>query len=324
MSNSPFLNDIETFMLARRYSKRTIKTYLTWIRSYILFNNKQHPSELGQADVERFLTHLAVDRTVSASTQSLALNALAFLYNKFLERPLGELGAFRRSNRPPKLPTVLTTEEIAALLNATPPQYQLMLGILYGSGLRRMELARLRTADVDIDMKQIRVWNGKGFKHRFVTLAEELIPPINRQIIRVKHLLEEDLANDDYAGVWMPDALSRKYPNANRSLAWQYFFPANRLSLDPHSGKVRRHHIDESMINKVVKQSAKAASIEKIVSAHTLRHSFATHLLQSGIDIRTVQQQLGHADVKTTEIYTHILKQGADGVKSPLSYLLDK
>ncbi|MEH6456528.1 MAG: integron integrase [Cocleimonas sp.] len=324
MTKSPFLTEISDFMMARRYSKRTVKTYLTWIRAYINFNQKQHPSNLGSSDVERFLTHLAVNRGVSASTQSIALNSLAFLYNKFLELPLSDMSAFRRSNKQAKLPTVLTQDEMALLLNAVPQQYQLLLGLLYGSGLRRMELVRLRVNDIDTSMKQIRIWNGKGFKHRLTTLAVELIPSIEIQKSRVDLILKEDLQNASYAGVWMPDALARKYKGANKALGWQYLFPSVKLSIDPESSLIRRHHIDESILNKIIKQAGKTAGIQKNISSHTLRHSFATHLLQNGVDIRTVQSQLGHADVKTTEIYTHILKQGADGVKSPLSQILGK
>lgn len=323
MYKSPFLTEIHDFMMVRRYSKRTIKTYITWIRAYINFHNKQHPSEMGKPEVVAFLTYLAVDRRVSASTQTLGLNALAFLYNKFLESPLGDLSDFKRAKRQKKIPTVLTQMEVALLLEVVPSQYKLLLGLLYGSGLRRMELVRLRVNDIDTTMKQIRIWNGKGFKHRFTTLALELIPAIESQRKRVELTLTEDLQNPHYSGVWMPNALARKYKNANKSLDWQYFFPSVRLSVDPESGKLRRHHIDESIINKVIKKAGKSAGIQKTISSHTLRHSFATHLLQNGVDIRTVQSQLGHSDVKTTEIYTHILKQGADGVKSPLSYLFE-
>jgi integron integrase len=315
------LNEISDFMMARRYSKRTIKTYLLWIRSFILFSDKQHPSKLGVSDVERYLTHLAVERRVAASTQALALNSLVFLYSKFLEQPLGNISAFRRSKKQTKLPTVLTQSEVKLLFEQVPFQYQLLFGLLYGSGLRRMEAVRLRTDDLDVDLKQVRVWNGKGFKHRLTTLAVELLPLIEVQIKRVECFLINDRKNKAFAGVWMPDALDRKYRHANKSLAWQYLFPAMRLSVDPETGDVRRHHLDESMVNKVIKKAGRDAGIRKTISTHTLRHSFATHLLQSGADIRTVQQQLGHADVKTTEIYTHVLKQGADGVKSPLSCL---
>lgn len=323
MYQSPFLTEISDFMLVRRYSKRTIKTYLNWIRSFIIFCDKQHPSTLSMSDVERYLTHLAVNRNVSASTQALALNSLIFLYNKFLEQPLGDVSAFKRSKKQAKLPVVLTQNEVRLLFDNIPFQYQLLFGLLYGSGLRRMEAVRLRTADIDTNLKQIRVWNGKGFKHRFTTLAVELLPMIDLQIKKVESLLIKDQKNKMFKGVWMPDALERKYRHANKSVAWQYLFPANRLSVDPESGCVRRHHLDESMINRVIKKAGRDAGIRKIISSHTLRHSFATHLLQSGADIRTVQQQLGHSDVKTTEIYTHILKQGADGVKSPLSDLFD-
>ncbi len=283
--------------------------------------DKQHPSKLGLSDVERYLTHLAVERSVAASTQTLALNSLVFLYSKFFEQPLGNISAFRRSKKQAKLPTVLTQTEIKLLFEQVPFQYQLLFGLLYGSGLRRMEAVRLRTDDVDVNLKQVRVWNGKGFKHRFTTLAVELLPLIEVQIKRVECFLINDRKNKIFAGVWMPDALDRKYRHANKSLAWQYLFPAMRLSVDPETGYVRRHHLDESMVNKVIKKAGRDAGIRKTISTHTLRHSFATHLLQSGADIRTVQQQLGHADVKTTEIYTHVLKQGADGVKSPLSCL---
>ena len=323
MYKSPFLNEISGFMSARRYSKRTIKTYIYWIRSYIIFCDKQHPSELSMSDVERYLTHLAVNRNVSSSTQALALNALMFLYNKFLEQPLGDVSAFKRSKKQPRLPVVLTQNEVKLLFDHIPFQYQLLFGLLYGSGLRRMEAVRLRTGDIDTNLKQIRVWNGKGFKHRFTTLAVELLPMIELQIKKVESLLMMDQKNTMFTGVWMPNALERKYQHMDKSLEWQYLFPATRLSVDPETGCVRRHHLDESMINKVIKKAGRSAGIRKTISSHTLRHSFATHLLQSGADIRTVQQQLGHADVKTTEIYTHILKQGADGVKSPLSYLLD-
>jgi integron integrase len=216
----------------------------------------------------------------------------------------------------------LTQAEVKALLHHIELRHSLLISLLYGSGLRRMELVRLRVQDIDLDLKQVRVWNGKGFKHRLTTLAVELITPIKRQIIKVESYLAEDLEDANFAGVWLPNALDRKYTNANKELGWQYLFPSYKLSTEPGAGSVRRHHIDESAINKIIKSAAKKAGIVKTVSSHTLRHSFATHLLQAGVDIRTVQLQLGHADVKTTEIYTHILKQGADGVCSPLSGIL--
>lgn len=322
MAKSPFLESISDFMLARRYSKRTIETYLTWIKAYILFHNKKHPKDMGEREVEAFLTHLAVKRHVSASTQGIALNALAFLYNKFLEQPIENADDFRRARRQAKLPVVLTEEEIKRLFKVLKPPFRLMAGLLYGSGLRRIELLRLRINDIDWSLLQVRVWNGKGFKHRLTTLAPELLPAIDRQIARARTYFEEDLTNPDYAGVWLPDALVRKYPSAPKELGWHYLFPSHKLSYDPASKKLRRHHIDETSLNKAIRKAGKAANIMQPVPPHTLRHSFATHLLKNGADIRTVQQQLGHFDVKTTEIYTHVLKQGAQGVKSPLSNLL--
>lgn len=320
MYNSPFLSDIHDFMVTRRYSKRTISTYITWIKRYINFSAQRHPKELSASDIERFLTHLAVNRNVAIATQSIALNALSFLYNTYLKIDVGDFTEFKRAKMQAKLPVVLTQEEIVTLLSNIPAKYKLIIGLLYGSGLRRLEAARLRVND--IEFKQIRVWNGKGYKHRLTTLAPELIPMIKRQIQQVENYLVEDLENNEFAGVWMPDALERKYKAANKTLAWQYLFPSYKLSVDPQSKKIRRHHIDESGVNKAIKQAANKANIRKQISSHTLRHSFATHLLQNGADIRTVQQQLGHSDVKTTEIYTHVLKQGANGVKSPLSHLL--
>lgn len=322
MAKSEFLSSIHDFMLARDYSKRTINTYLLWIRRFINFSGQRHPLELDSNDVERFLTHLVVNRDVSASTQSIALNAIVFLYKSFLQKPLDGLSDFKRAHRPPKLPVVLTQEEVLSLLSSIDINYKLIAGLLYGSGLRRLEALRLRVGDIDFDMKQIRIWNGKGYKHRLTTLAPELIPAIKRQISVVENFLEDDLSNSDFAGVWLPNALARKSKNANKELIWQYLFPSHKLSIDPQSQLIRRHHIDESGLNKAIKRAAKKAGIQKIVSSHTLRHCFATHLLQSGADIRTVQQQLGHSDVKTTEIYTHILKRGANGVTSPLSGLL--
>lgn len=322
MGESPFLQDVESFMRVRRYSKRTIASYLYWIKYFILFHSKQHPKNLGDAHIEQFLTYLAVERNVSAGTQAMALNAIVFVKTKFLNQQVGDLSAFSKASRQRKLPTVLTPGEVSALLAELSGSVKLMACILYGSGLRRIEVVRLRVKDVDFDMCQLQVWNGKGGKHRLVTLAPEILEPLRLQINRVKTLLAEDLQNPDYVGVWMPDALDRKYPNAYRQPGWQYLFPASRLSIDPESNKWRRHHFDESALNKRIAAAAKLANIEKQVTSHTLRHSFATHLLQSGADIRTVQEQLGHTDVKTTEIYTHVLKQGAKGVRSPLSNLV--
>jgi integron integrase len=308
-------------MIVRGYSKRTIDTYLYWIKYFIVFHKKRHPSEMHDIEVEQFLTFLAADRRVAISTQKIALNALAFLYNKFLEKPLGDVSKFRRSVKQAKLPIVLTRAEIASLFKYFNGVPLLIASMLYGSGLRRIECARLRVKDLDFDHLQVQVWNGKGFKHRLTTLAPELVPRLKDQIEQVKLILKEDKLNKQFAGVWMPGALARKHPKASFSPSWQYLFPATRLTFEPGSANLRRHHVDESGINKAIKMAAVEAGIEKLVSSHTLRHSFATHLLESGADIRTVQEQLGHQDVKITEIYTHVLNRGAKGVRSPFSDL---
>jgi len=319
MHSSPFLQSVHDYMRVRRYSIRTIRSYLYWIKYFILFNSKRHPQDMGGEEVTQFLTFLATRRQVAAATQTTALNAIAFLYNKYLDRPLGDLAQFQRASRQRKLPVILTRAEVKSILGALTGSHLLMASLLYGSGLRRIELLRLRVKDVDFDQLQLRVWNGKGGKHRVTTLAAELVPRLRAQKEHVRALLENDKLSSGYAGVWMPDALARKYPGAAMSLNWQYLFPASRLSLEPGTQRLRRHHFDESNLNKIVRRAAQKAGVEKDVSSHTLRHSFATHLLQSGADIRTVQEQLGHSDVKTTELYTHVLRRGAHGVRSPLS-----
>jgi len=319
MHSSPFLQSVHDYMRVRRYSIRTIRSYLYWIKYFILFNSKRHPQDLGGEEVTQFLTFLATRRQVAAATQTTALNAIAFLYNKYLDRPLGDLAQFQRASRQRKLPVILTRAEVKSILGALTGSHLLMASLLYGSGLRRIELLRLRVKDVDFDQLQLRVWNGKGGKHRVTTLAAELVPRLRAQKEHVRALLENDKLSSGYAGVWMPDALARQYPGAAMSLNWQYLFPASRLSLEPGTQRLRRHHFDESNLNKIVRRAAQKAGVEKDVSSHTLRHSFATHLLQSGADIRTVQEQLGHSDVKTTELYTHVLRRGAHGVRSPLS-----
>ena len=322
MASSPFLRSVHEFMLVRRYSLRTISTYQYWIKNFILYHKKRHPKILGPKHVEAYLTYLVVERNVSAATQAIALNALVFLYLNIIKKPLGDVSAFRRSARQAKLPTVLTQNEVKRLMAQASGIHKLMIAMLYGSGLRRIELIRLRVKDIDFDRLHIQVWNGKGLKHRLTTLAGELVPALQHQIFNVKSRLEEDLKVHGFCGVWLPDALARKYRSAPTELGWQYLFPSSRLSIEPGTSNVRRHHVDESSINKAIRGAKKKAGIIKDVSCHTLRHSFATHLLQSGADIRTVQQQLGHSDVKTTEIYTHVLNQGAHGVRSPLSSLL--
>ena len=318
---SPFLNSINNFMSVRHYSKRTIKSYLYWIKYFIVFHSKQHPREMGALEVVQFLTHLAVTRKVSIATQKIALNALAFLYNRVLEKPLDKQGHFNRARTPRKLPVVLTRIEMKTLLHNMEGVPKLVASLLYGSGLRRNEAVRLRVKDVDFDHYRLQVWNGKGNHHRLTTLAPELVPGLMLQIDRVRMYLREDSQLQQFVGVWMSEALSRKYRMASRTVGWQYLFPSTRLAIDPATGDLRRHHINESNVNRALKRAVGSCGIEKQVTSHTLRHSFATHLLESGADIRTVQEQLGHQDVKTTEIYTHVLKRGARGVRSPLSDL---
>ncbi|BBO28166.1 integron integrase [Alteromonas sp. I4] len=318
---SPFINAVYEFMMLKRYAKRTIKSYLVWIADYIRFHKYQHPKKMGDQDVRVYLTHLAVKRNLSASTQASALNALVFLYSKYLEQPLSDEIGFVNSGRKPKLPTVLTISEVQQLLANIPERQSLPVSMLYGSGLRLMECVRLRVKDIDFDFRCVKIWNGKGGKHRVVTLSDTLVAPLQTQTEKVKHLLERDKANPEYAGVWMPQQLAKKYQGANKSLEWQYLFPASKTSIDPESSLRRRHHIDEKQLQRVIRNTAREIGLKKSVTPHTLRHSFATHLLLKGADIRTVQDQLGHSDVRTTQIYTHILQRGGNAVVSPLELL---
>lgn len=321
MANSPFMDALYRHMLAHHYGKRTVDSYLYWIRYYIRYHNRRHPQEMGAGEVMAFLSFLAVDRQVSVTTQKVALNALAYLYNKYLGKPFGELGSFNKAARPRKLPVVLTRQEVARLLGRLSGSAWLLASMIYGSGLRRIEAVSLRVNNIDFEQGLLRVWGSKGGKHRVVTIAPELFPYLRKQITKVERLLQEDLTNKEYCGVWLPNALARKYPSAPRQPGWHYLFPSTTLSYEPGTDNLRRHHVDESAINKLLKRAALEAGIKKDVTSHTLRHSFATHLLENGADIRTVQEQLGHTDVRTTEIYTHVLKRGAHGVRSPFSDL---
>ena len=316
--HSKFINSVRDFMMFKRYAKRSIRSYTVWIADYIRFHKYKHPQKMSDKEVAEYLTHLAVKRNYSASSQASALNALVFLYNKFLKQPLnGEL-EFVNSGRAKKLPVVLTVEEIRHLLANVPSSKYLPIAMLYGSGLRLMECMRLRVQDIDFDYKVVRIWHGKGGKHRIVTLSEALIPNLHTQISFVRGVLENDLTIPDYKGVWLPQKLEQKYRSANKTLAWQYLFPSVQLSIDPQSNLLRRHHLDEKQIQRAIRNTATKIGLEKPVTPHTLRHTFATHLLMRGTDIRTVQDQLGHADVKTTQIYTHVLQRGGHAVLSPL------
>ena len=321
-TRSLFLNSIIDYMLAKQYSLRSVDTYLKWIAGFINYHDKRHPSSMGDNEVEKYLDYLVLKKNVSPKTQATALNALAFLYKHIIKQELSPDLVFVRSKKQQKLPIVMTPDEVKLLISFLDKRYYLIAGLMYGSGLRVMEAVQLRVQDIDFDYKSIRIWNGKGDKHRIVTLATELIPLLRSQIMQANDYLLLDIKNEQFAGVWMPNALARKYPSANKSLAWQYLFPSYKLSADPQTGEIRRHHFYPTGVRKAIKKAALKAQLTKPITPHTLRHSFATHLLQSGADIRTVQSQLGHSDVKTTQIYTHVLQQGANGVVSPLSKLL--
>jgi integron integrase len=318
---SPFLNEVIRAVRVRHYSMRTEQAYVGWIRRYILFHGKRHPRDMGVEEVGAFLSFLAMDRNVAASTQNQALNALVFLYKAVLDKPLGELQGVVRAKKPRRLPVVLSRNEVIQVLRNLHGQHWLAACLLYGSGLRLMACVRLRVKELDFEYRGGIVHEGKGGKDRIVTLPDELIVPLQRHLGSVRNIHEKDLA-EGYGAVWLPHALVRKYPNAPAQWGWQYVFPATRRSLDPRSNIMRRHHADESSIQKAVKNSIRKAGIEKPASCHTLRHSFATHLLERGMDIRTVQEQLGHKDIRTTQLYTHLLKRGGNAVLSPLSDVL--
>ncbi len=304
------------------YSIRTEEAYVNWIRKFILFHNRRHPSEMSGSEVETFLTHLAVQQHVAASTQNQAFSAILFLYKHVLERELAFVNSVRAKG-PERLPTVLSVDEVRRVLDKMPRNsYGLMAELLYGTGMRLMECCRLRVKDVDFARNQLLVRGGKGGKDRAVPLPDRAAERLREQIERVRRLHEDDLAHG-FGSVWLPSALRQKYPHADRELGWQYVFPSGRLSEDPRepTGPKRRHHVHESAMQKALRRAVLASGLTKRISCHTLRHSFATHLLDTGSDIRTVQELLGHADVSTTMIYTHVLQRGACGVRSPLDRL---
>ena len=312
------LDQLRDRIRVKHYSIRTEQAYVQWAKRYIAFHSLRHPKEMGKVEIEAFLTALAVDRNVSASTQGQALAALLFLYKEVLGQDLPWLDDVTRAKRPARLPTVLTQQEIRALLNyVDDPLMDLIVRLLYGTGMRLMECLRLRVKDVEFTRNEIVVRDGKGGKDRVTMLPGSLADRLRAHMAVVKKQHEADLALGR-GEVWLPDALAAKYPNAPKEWAWQYVFPAAGFSTDPRSGAVRRHHVDDKRVQRAVKLAASRAAIVKPVSPHTLRHSFATHLLEGGYDIRTVQELLGHSDVSTTMIYTHVLNKGGRGVVSPL------
>jgi len=311
------LDQVRDVIRLKHYSIRTEESYVDWIRRYILFHKKRHPKDMGRAEVEVFLTHLAVEGNVAASTQNQAFSALLFLYREVLHQDLGELLDAVRAKKPARLPVVLTRAEAHQVIDGMTGTYQLMAKLLYGSGLRLMECLRLRVKDIDFERREIIVRDAKGGHERVTMLPASLVAPLQEHLKRVKLLHTQDLAAG-YGQVYLPYALDRKYPNAATDWGWQYVFPSDRLSTDPRTGIKRRHHVDESNLQRAVKDAVRLARLAKPASCHTFRHSFATHLLEAGYDIRTVQELLGHKDVKTTMIYTHVLNRGGLAVRSPL------
>ena len=314
------LDRVHEAIRRRYYSRRTEEAYVHWIKRFIVFNGKRHPDAMGEAEVTAFLNHLASERRVAAATQNQALSAILFLYREVLGRELPWLDGVQRPTRPPRLPVVLTRAEVERLLAQLTGTRWLVASLLYGAGLRGMECLRLRVKDVDLSYRQVLVRDGKGEKDRVTMLPEKLVEPLRAHLDRVRVLHARDL-REGYGEVQLPYALARKYPRAGREWCWQFVFPSQHRSADPDDGVVRRHHLYESVPQRAIKEAARTAGISKPVHCHALRHSFATHLLEGGYDIRTVQELLGHSDVSTTMIYTHVLSRGGRGVKSPLDRL---
>ncbi len=317
VSRPRLLDEVRSRLRLKHYSIRTEQAYLYWIRRYIQTNGRQHPRELDGVAVERFLSLLATRDKVASSTQNQALSALLFLYREVLGMELPWMESVVRAKRPQRLPVVLSKGEVAVVLRHLSGRDWLMASLLYGSGLRLMECVRLRIKDVDLQRNDITVRDGKGAKDRKTVLPVSLREALRLQIetARLAHARDVDAG---FGEVWLPNALARKYPNAATQMAWQYMFPASRRSIDPRDGRERRHHIDEKQLQRAVAAATRLAGIDKPVTPHVLRHSFATHLLESGADIRTIQELLGHKDLATTQIYTHVLNRGAGGVLSPL------
>jgi len=316
-TQSRFLDRVRDQLRTLLYSYRTEQQYLFWIRRFILSHGKRHPSEMAAPEVEGFLTHLAVERQVSASTQNQALAAILFLYQKVLQVQLPWLDGIVRAKRSRYLPVVLTTAEVRSILAQLDDEYWLIVDVLYGAGLRVREALQLRVKDVQFDYRQLVVRSGKGGKDRVTIRPEALLAPLQKHLESV-HARHQAAIHGGYAGVEMPYALERKYPNAHLEWAWQHVFPARRPSRDPRTGAWRRHNVIPETLQRRVKLAVKAAGVDMPVSCHTFRHCFATHLLERGYDIRTVQELLGHKDVKTTQIYTHVMRKGANAVRSPL------
>lgn len=314
------LDQVRNVLRVKHYARRTEQSYIHWIKRFILFHQKRHPSELSAPQIEAFLTHLAVNRQVSPATQNLALSAILFLYKQVLDIELPWLDNVTRAKPRRRLPVVFTRNEVKALLAQFDGTYWLIFSLMYGAGLRLMECVRLRVKDIDFQYKQLFIRDSKGSKDRVTVLPESLIEPLQDHLARVQILHQQDLANG-FGEVYLPYALKRKYPNADKEFYWQFVFPSASISMDPVSQVRRRHHVYGQTIQRHFKRGLRRATIVKPASTHTLRHSFATHLLENGYDIRTVQELMGHKDVKTTQIYTHVLQKGGAAVKSPLEQI---
>ena len=312
-----FMEQCREVMRFKRLALRTEEAYLQWIKRFIFFHGKRNPKEMGVAEVRAFLTHLASERNVSASTQNQALNALLFLYRHVLDRGMEFVEGFERARRPARVPVVLTKGEMERWLAAMPDTYRLFCQLLYGTGMRLMEGLRLRVKDVDFERGQVIVRDGKGMKDRVTMLPDKLKLELQRHLERVKLLHERDLA-EGLGAVHLPFALAEKYPNAEREWVWQWVWPGKTISPDPADGQRKRHHMNDTSVQRVVASALRLAGIEKAATCHAMRHSFATHLLEAGYDIRTVQELLGHKDVSTTQIYTHVMQKPGIGVRSPL------
>ncbi len=321
MRKTKLLDQVKNVIRVKHYSIRTEEAYLGWIKDYIFFHNKKHPLELNEKHISDYLTYLAVERNVAASTQNQAMSAVLFLYKEVLKFDILKLPKSVFARKPEKLPVVFSVDEVKLIFTLIDEKYKLMASLLYGSGLRLMECIRLRIKDVDFKYKQLVVRCGKGNKDRITPLSDKIVPGLIKQMEKVKIIHQQDI-KQGFGSVYLPFSLQRKYPNANKELGWQYLFPATKLSIDPRSGIERRHHLDEAVLQRAVKNAIRKTEITKPGSCHTLRHSFATHLLEDGYDIRTVQVLLGHKDVRTTMVYTHVLQRGGLAVRSPIEKIL--
>jgi integron integrase len=317
---SLLMDQLRDALRSRRYSRRTEQAYCLWVRRYIRFHHMRHPRDMGEREINAFLTDLAVEKRVSASTQTQALSGVLFLYRNVIGYDVGDLGGVIRARKPKRMPVVMTRDEVRAVLAQMDGDTRLMAQLMYGTGMRLMECLRLRVLDIDFGCLEISVRDGKGAKDRVTVLPEALVPALRRQLKRAKAVHDRDLA-DGWGRVALPDALDRKYPAAPEEWRWQFVFPQQKRWVNPQTGQQGRHHVHETILQREVRHAANRAGIVKHVGCHTFRHSFATHLLESGYDIRTIQELLGHKDLTTTMVYTHVLNKGGLGVKSPLDGL---